>query len=244
MRCPMFKRMVLLSSSIVCSLCVAMDKPAFQRPFSPFMPRTCSSPDLSRVTGSGWLLTITGPMYSGKSDELMTKVALARIGDIKVQIFKPSADTRTNSSISSRARDKEMNAISVDTNNPEVVLKYVEQEHPQVVALDEAQFFNRKMVNIVEYLTNNGLQVWAAGLNKDFKREPFGECMPELIVRSDDRITRMAVCAVCKSFFATLTQRLIHGKPASRNSPIIVVEDGAQEETYEPRCRRCHELPE
>lgn len=233
----MLKKILVSTAFIVVSHTLAM-----QRGVSPCVFRTSSSPELARAT-AGWLFTVSGPMFSGKSEELISRIITAKHGGLEVVVIKPGTDTRTMSTVKSRAREEEIKAISVDADNPEIVLEHVATKKAQVLAMDESQFFNYKMVPVVQTLLDQGLQVWAAGLDKDFKKEPFGTCMPELIARSDDAMKRFAVCAVCKSFYATVTQRLIDGRPARRSDPVIIVDNGTQRETYEPRCRACHVLP-
>ena len=108
-----------------------------------------------------------------------------------------------------------------------------------VVAIDEVQFFDEDVVDICEYLADSGLRVMVAGLDKDFRGEPFG-VLPDLLTRAEFVTKLTAVCAKCGAP-ATRTQRIINGKPASFNDPIVLV--GAKE-AYEPRCRHCHEIVE
>ena len=108
-----------------------------------------------------------------------------------------------------------------------------------VVAIDEVQFFDEDVVDICEYLADNGLRVMVAGLDKDFRGEPFG-VLPDLLTRAEFVTKLTAVCAKCGAP-ATRTQRIINGKPASFNDPVVLV--GAKE-AYEPRCRHCHEIVE
>ena len=106
---------------------------------------------------------------------------------------------------------------------------------PYAIVIDEVQFLDSNVVNVCEDLANRGVRVICAGLDKDFRGEPFG-VMPELLCRAE-LVTKLdAICQVCGGL-ATRTQRLINGKPAKYNDPIILV--GATE-AYEPRCRHCH----
>ena len=116
------------------------------------------------------------------------------------------------------------------------ILKYVKPD-TDVVAVDEVQFFDHDIVDVCEYLADRGLRVMVAGLDKDFRGEPFG-VLPELLTRAEFVTKLTAVCAKCGAP-ATRTQRLVDGKPASFEDPIVLV--GAVEH-YEPRCRHCHEI--
>ncbi len=106
---------------------------------------------------------------------------------------------------------------------------------PDVVAIDEAQFFDAGLVGIVLELADRGVRIICAGLDMDFRGEPFG-IMPELLTRAEYVEKLYAVCPVCGAP-ATRTQRFVNGKPARYDDPIILV--GASE-AYEPRCRKCH----
>ncbi|MEO1286698.1 MAG: thymidine kinase [Chloroflexota bacterium] len=107
-----------------------------------------------------------------------------------------------------------------------------------VVAIDEVQFFDHGIIEVVERLANNGMRVIIAGLDTDFRGEPFG-LMPELMARAEEVTKLRAICMVCGDQ-ATRTQRLVNGAPAYYDDPIILV--GAKE-SYEPRCREHHEVP-
>ncbi len=180
----------------------------------------------------GIIEVITGCMFSGKSEELIRRIKRARIAKQKVQVFKSSIDTRYDvGSIVSHSGAK-VEAISID--HPEEIIAKIDDD-TEVVAIDEAQFFNEKIVYVVEFLADKGLRVIVAGLDTDFRGEPFGP-MPAILSRAEkvDKLT--AICVVCGEE-ATRTQRIINGKPASYYDPVIMV--GASEK-YEPRCRLHH----
>ena len=109
-----------------------------------------------------------------------------------------------------------------------------------MVAVDEAQFFDEGLIDVCSRLVEDGLVVLVAGLDRNFKGEPFGP-MPGLLAMADDVMKLRAVCMKCRSLQGTMTQRLIDGRPASRKSPLILI--GAAE-SYEARCRDCHEVPD
>jgi thymidine kinase len=109
-----------------------------------------------------------------------------------------------------------------------------------VIAIDEAQFFDEGLPAVCSQLVEDGIVVFVAGLDRNFKGEPF-DPMPDLLAMADDVMKLRAVCMKCRSLDGTMTQRLIDGRPAPRSSPVILV--GAAE-AYEARCRDCHELPD
>lgn len=178
---------------------------------------------------------ITGPMSCGKTEELLRRIRRLIIARKKVKVISPELDTRTKGDyIESR------NGLWLDTckaKNAHHILELVEKDD-DVVAIDELQFFDAEIVNVINKLVSMGKKVIGTGLDLDFKAEPFGY-MPELLCFADrvDKLT--SICMKCGSDLATRTQRLIDGKPADKNSPLIMI--GA-DETYEARCVDCYEL--
>jgi len=191
--------------------------------------------DVERRAG-GSLELIVGCMYSGKSEELIRRVRRAVIARQRVQVFKAAIDTRysevdvvSHSGQSTAARP----VRDVDALWAEI------EPDTHVVAIDEAQFFDRALVDVCEELAHEGRRVMVAGLDLDFRGEPFGP-MPELIARADAISKLTAVCAVCGDASATRTQRLVGGLPAEYGAPLIAV--GAAD-IYEARCRGHHVVP-
>ena len=184
----------------------------------------------------GWIEVITGCMFSGKSEELIRRVRRAKIARQKVQVFKSSLDTRYDEAKVVSHSGAKVEAISVD--HPEEIIAKIDDD-TQVVAIDEAQFFSEKIVDVIEFLADRGIRVIVAGLDLDFRGEPFGP-MPALLARAEkvDKLT--AICMVCGEE-ATRTQRIIDGKPASYYDPVVMI--GAQEK-YEARCRKHHIVPD
>ncbi|MBE6065517.1 thymidine kinase [Clostridium cochlearium] len=183
----------------------------------------------------GWIEVITGPMYSGKSEELIRRVRRVKIAKQRVQVFKPEIDNRySNEDVVSHRGDKE-GAVPVKSSKD--ILKLI-REDTQVVAIDEAQFFDKGIVEVVNKMANEGKRVICAGLDQDFRGEPFGY-MPDIIAVAEFVHKVQAVCMVCGNP-ATKTQRLINGQPARYDDPIVLV--GAKE-SYEARCRKCHIVP-
>lgn len=173
-------------------------------------------------------------MFAGKTEELIRRVNVLSFAKKHIQIFKPRIDTRySDDEIVSHAG---LHIPCIVVDNAEQILKKIDQE-TEVVAIDEVQFFDETIIDICDYLADNGVRVMVAGLDQDFRGEPFG-VLPELLTRAEFVTKLTAVCAKCGAP-ATRTQRLINGVPADYNDDIVLV--GAQE-TYEPRCRHCHEI--
>lgn len=183
----------------------------------------------------GWLEVITGPMFAGKSEELIRRVKTLSYTKMKIIAFKPAIDDRYDKTAIASHDGTKYEAYAI--KNAQSILELVKQD-TQVVAIDEIQFFDMSIVKICEELADRGIRVIAAGLDLDFKGEPFGP-MPELLARAEFVTKLSAVCTVC-GCAATRTQRLIDGKPADFNDPIIKV--GAKE-NYEARCRKHHIVP-
>jgi len=180
----------------------------------------------------GKIEVITGCMFSGKSEELIRRLRRARIAKQKIQVFKPSIDTRY-SNIEVVSHDGGKVQGEPVRNAMEIAEKV--QSDTDVVGIDEAQFFDDAIVDVVNNIAGKGIRVVVAGLDMDFRGEPFGP-MPFLMSIADDVLKLHAICAICGED-ATRTQRLIDGKPASFNDPIILI--GASEK-YEARCRKHH----
>jgi thymidine kinase len=190
------------------------------------------------MPATGSLEVITGPMFSGKTDELIRRLRRARIARQKVQVFFPALDARYAGmdfgKLTSHA-GAEFDAAPVRT--AEEILRAVE-DGTSVVAIDEAQFFDDDLLAAVRRLVASGLRVIAAGLDTDFRGEPFGP-MPMLMAEAERLDKLQAICMVCGEP-ASRTQRLINGKPAPLLSPVVVVGAG---ELYEARCRAHHSVP-
>ena len=180
---------------------------------------------------------ITGPMSCGKTEELLRRVRRCIIAQKKVKVFSPDIDTRTKGDYIESRNGLWLEAITVKDAK-----EILSQTTPldEVVAIDELQFFDREIVDVVLELVKSGKRVIASGLDLDFKGEPFG-AMPELLCLADKVDKLSAVCMKCGSDHATRTQRLINGFPADKSSPLIMI---GGDETYEARCLKCYELPD
>lgn len=184
---------------------------------------------------NGSLEVIAGSMFSGKTDELIRRLRRATIAKQKVQVFKPSIDTRYEIEKVTSHAGSEFAAIPI--NQTSEILEHID-ESTTVVAIDEAQFFDPEVVSVVEQLADKGIRVIVAGLDQDFRGEPFGP-IPTLMAKAE-RVDKVhAICMVCGEA-ASRTQRLVNGKPARYDDPVVIV--GASE-MYEARCRKHHEVP-
>ncbi len=180
--------------------------------------------------GTGWIEVICGPMFSGKTEELIRRLRRAEIARQRVQVFKPAIDDRySRSAIVSHNRDKEQ-AIAV--RSAVEILERVDAD-VDVVAVDEAQFFDERVIDVVERLADEGRRVIVAGLDTDYRGRPF-EPMPSLVAVAEYVTKLLAICMEC-------------GNPANRSQRRTggadQVEVGAQER-YVAVCRRCFERPE
>jgi thymidine kinase len=178
-------------------------------------------------------------MFSGKSEELIRRVKRVVIARKRVCVFKPAIDRRYDQSSVNSHDGRSAEAIAVDHLRPAEIEDHCRLTNPDVVAIDEAQFFAPELTAVVEGLVAAGKRVIVAGLDMDFARRPFGP-MPQFMAMADEVTKLKAICAVCGEA-ATFNQRLIDGRPASRRDPVIVI---GGKDSYEARCRRCHELPE
>lgn len=184
---------------------------------------------------SGCLEVVCGSMFSGKTEELIRRVRRAIIAKQNVQVFKPSLDDRYGIEQVTSHNGQNIEAESVD--EAANIIDLINEE-TTVVAIDEVQFFDTGIVDVVETLANRGIRVICAGLDTDFRGEPFGS-IPELLCIAEDVTKLRAICVECGNT-ATRTQRLVDGRPAYYDDPIILV--GAKE-SYEARCRKHHVVP-
>ena len=183
----------------------------------------------------GSIEVITGSMFSGKTEELIRRLRRARIARQNIQVFKPIIDNRyTLEKVTSHA-GHEFDALPV-AHAADIPAQV--KPDTTVVAVDEAQFFEPALCDVCRLLAERGLRVIVAGLDQDFRGEPFGP-MPALLTLAEHVDKLHAICAVCGDE-ASRTQRLINGRPAQFDDPVVVV--GASE-LYEARCRQHHAVP-
>ena len=184
---------------------------------------------------SGSLVVIAGSMFSGKTEELIRRARRAIYARRSVQVFKHALETRSEEAEIRSHNGLLHEAVAVESSGD--LLEKVDPS-VDVVAVEEAQFFDGGVVEACKDLADGGYDVIVAGLDMDFRGEPFGP-MPDLLAEADDVVKLRAICARCGRD-AARSQRLIDGRPAPATAPIILV--GA-EESYEARCRHCHEVP-
>ncbi len=181
--------------------------------------------DVPRSKQAGWIEVITGSMFSGKSEELIRRLRRAQIARQKVQIFKPTFDTRySEDQIVSHS---DMRIGSRNVSNSKALLSQVDED-TEVVGIDEGQFFDADLPAVCNALANKGKRVIVAGLDQDYLGKPF-EPMPQLLAIAEYITKTLAICMVCGNP-ANHTQRLV----ASQDRVLL----GAQG-TYEARCRAC-----
>lgn len=180
----------------------------------------------------GWIEVISGNMYAGKTEELLRRVRRIEYAKKSVIVFKPTIDNRYSQNEVVSHNNERIKSINIRT--PKDILNHVDPL-PYAVAIDEVQFLSRDVIDVCEYLADKGVRCILAGLDRDFRGEPFG-VMPELLSRAEYVTKLQAICQVCGAP-ATRTQRLINGKPAKYSDPVVLV--GAKEQ-YEARCRHCH----
>lgn len=184
---------------------------------------------------------IAGSMAAGKTDILIREARRCEYRRKNIAAFKPIIDDRWGSSDTIKSRSgKEFPATAVNT--PLEILECVQQliamdRKPDLVAIDEIQFFSPEIVDVIQVLLEADIKVVYAGLATDFRGEPFGS-MPTLLSLSDEIIRPTAICEVCGDE-ATRSQRLINGEPANYTDPLIVIGD----EEYEARCSKHHLVP-
>ncbi|ABW20120.1 Thymidine kinase [Alkaliphilus oremlandii OhILAs] len=191
--------------------------------------------DFIEYSKGGSIEVIVGPMYAGKSEELMRRVNRCRIANLKVLSFKPAIDNRYSTNHITSHSGKQMECIPV--SSPEEILGHLENKDFDVLAIDEVQFLGEDIVKICKDAADMGKRVICSGLDMDFRGEPF-QVVPNLMAIAEYVTKLTAVCMKCK-VPATRTQRIVNGKPAKYDDPIIMV--GAKE-SYEARCRACHEV--
>ncbi len=186
-------------------------------------------------TPQGSLEVICGPMFSGKSEELIRRLRRAKIAQQSVITFKPNIDHRYGLEYVASHDGNKVEAQPL--SNVEDILNITHEHQASVIGLDETQFFAQEIVSVICKLVALQKRVIAAGLDRDFRGAPFG-CMPLLLAIADKVTKLQAICTQC-GHDAHFTQRLVNGSPAKHDDPIIMV--GAQE-AYQARCRGCFSI--
>ncbi len=184
----------------------------------------------------GWIELVCGSMFSGKTEELLRRIRRTEIARKQIQVFKPRIDSRygvTRVASHNGVAHDDVHVVAQARDLLELI-----RPETEVVAVDEVQFFDAAIADVCDELANRGMRVIVAGLDQDFRGEPFGP-MPEMMARAE-RIDKLhAICVICGAS-ASRTQRLIDGRPARYDDPVILV---GGSESYEARCRNCHDVP-
>ena len=183
----------------------------------------------------GGIEVICGSMFAGKTEELIRRITRIKLAKREVLVFKPVIDDRY--SVTEVVSHSQRKIKSIAVKDSKEIMEHIDKM-PYAVAIDEAQFFDKGIIDVAEYLANRGVRVIVAGLDLDFRGEPFG-VMPEFLARAEYITKLQAICQICGEP-ATRTQRIIDGKPAYYEDPIILV---SASEKYEARCRSCHQVP-
>ncbi|MDX2260615.1 MAG: thymidine kinase [Gemmatimonadales bacterium] len=186
----------------------------------------------------GRLEVVAGVMFSGKSEELIRRVRRALIAKRRVLVFKSHLDARYEGlfKVSSHT-GVALEAVPIDRSE-EILRLATAADGVDVVAVDEVQFLDPGIVEVATHLAERGVQVILAGTDTDFRGEPFG-MMGQLMAIAEDVTKLQAICVVCGDL-ACRNQRLVDGRPARWNSPVVMV-GGA--DSYEARCRHCFQVP-
>jgi thymidine kinase len=189
------------------------------------------------ITNSGWIEVVTGSMFSGKTEEILRRLRRAEVAGQEIAVFKPAVDDRYgDTSVGSHVgRQWEADVVPSEGEGVWQIREGLNGE--DVVAVDEANFFGRELVDVCQQLADDGRRVLVSGIDQTYRGEPF-EPLPQLMAVAEYVDKLQAICSVCGEP-ATRNQRLVEGEPAHADEPTIVV--GA-DESYEARCRNCHSV--
>ena len=189
-----------------------------------------------------WLHVIAGCMSSGKTDELLRLLRRAEIAKRRILLVRPDVDDRTPADYAESRSKARYPSSPVPKGEPVQMLSLARERDVDLIGIEEAQFFDDSLPRVVEMLRQSGRHIIASGLNTDFAGRPFGP-MPTLLALADEITMLSAICVVCGET-ATRTQRLVGGRPAAIDDPLIVIGgfEAPAVETYEARCLRHHEV--
>ena len=183
---------------------------------------------------SGTIEVICGPMFAGKSEELLRRINRLVYAKKKFLVFKPSIDNRYSETEVVSHNQHKYKAIAL--MDPKKILDYYENDL-DAICIDEIQFFDEAIIDVIDFYANHGVRVIVAGLDMDFKGDPF-MITAKLLAKAEYVTKLTAICMVCGEE-ATETQRIINGIPAYDDDPTVLI--GANE-SYEARCRKCHQV--
>lgn len=175
----------------------------------------------------GWIEVICGSMFSGKTEELIRRLKRVEIARMKYEIFKPSIDTRFDAQRIVSHDENQLLSTSIDNSQTILLLA----QNVDVVAIDEAQFFDDQITSVCETLARNGVRVIVAGLDMDYRGNPFGQ-MPQLLAKADYITKLHAICVVCGNI-ASISYRKVNTQ-----GQVLI----GEKDLYEPRCRVCAAL--
>lgn len=187
---------------------------------------------MEAITNPGWIEVITGPMFAGKSEELIRRIRRLEYAKKKVLVIRPKIDNRYSDT--DVVSHDQHHAKAVTVSSSKEILPFL-KEPLDAIAIDEAQFLDIGLVDICDSLANKGVRVIVAGLDTDFRGDPF-PVMAALLSKCEFVTKLTAICVVCGAP-ATMTQRIVNGVPAKSDEPTVKVGAG---DSYEPRCRHCH----
>ena len=182
--------------------------------------------DIERTQRHGWIEVICGSMFSGKTEELIRRLKRAQIARLKVEIFKPAVDVRYDEEkvVSHDAREIMSTPVPASSN---ILLMANDVD---VVGIDEAQFFDSELPNVCTQLANSGIRVIVAGLDMDFKGNPFGP-MPALLAMAEYITKVHAICVRCGTLAQYSHRTIVSDK-------LVFL---GETDAYEPLCRRCYQ---
>ncbi len=184
----------------------------------------------------GYIEVVCGPMFAGKTEELIRRIKRLEYAKIPYVVFKPKLDDRYGDNVIKSHNKNEKAAINIEKANE--IYTHLKDREVEVIIVDEAQFFDDALPEVVDDLADKGYRVIVGGLDRNFRGEPFGP-MPYILALAEVVTKLTAICQVSGKP-ATRTQRIINGKPANFNDPIVLID---AEESYEPRSRNKHVVP-
>lgn len=184
----------------------------------------------------GYIEVVCGPMFAGKTEELIRRIKRLEYAKISYLVFKPRIDDRYGDDVIQSHNKNKKNAINIEHSKE--IYKHLQDKKVEVIIVDEAQFFDHDLPKVVDHLADLGYRVIVGGLDRDFRGEPFGP-MPEILALAEV-VTKLTAICQTSGKPATRTQRIINGQPANYDDPIVLID---AEESYEPRSRNKHIVP-
>lgn len=186
----------------------------------------------------GYIEIITGCMFAGKTEELLRRLRRAEIADQDIEVFKPDVDNRYETKKVGTHNGKSWEATVVPTDESGMETLVETGREYDIVAIDELNFFEEVAVPAIKELASDGTRVIISGTDQTFRGEAFTPVHTVMAIA--DEVSKLNAICECCGGTATMNQRLLDGSPAPEDSPTVYV---GGSESYEARCRRCHELP-